>query len=38
MAKKISELSVATHSTVTPEARILVNEVNAGSSTGYTTK
>ncbi len=38
MAKKISELSLATHSSVTPQARILVNEVNASSSTGYTTK
>lgn len=38
MAKKISELSIATHSSVTPQARILVNEVNASSSTGYTTK
>lgn len=38
MAKKISELSLATHSSVTPQARILVNEVNTSSSTGYTTK
>lgn len=38
MAKKISELSLATHSTLTPQARLLVNEVNTSSSTGYTTK
>jgi len=36
--KKISELPVTTHSNLTSNARLLVNEVNSNSSSGYTTK